>query len=136
MIQEVLVPILIAFGCGIRCFPGLWMGLSPCNPMELRRDPAPPKTPGLLLAQTPKEGTSGFIFSAAAGAFRGRAAYGRCLFLLALLRAAVGNEPWCRQLSPLPWCPRGAGRSGEQGHLALQPAGTGILSRSVGSTRE
>ena len=48
VVQEVLVP--IPLGCGIRCFPGLRMGLSPCNPAGLSRDPAPPKTLGLPLA--------------------------------------------------------------------------------------
>lgn len=127
MIQGILVPILIPLSCGIRCFPGLRMGLSPCNPVELSRDPAPPKTPGLLLALPPRafcwKGTSGFVFSAAVGAVWGRAVAvpfgsGRCLFLLALLRAAAGT-------SPLPQHRRGAGESGEQGHLA---------SKSVGST--
>lgn len=126
MMQEVLVPIRIPLGCGIRCFPRLRMGLSRCNPVALRHDPAPPEPVGLLLAPhhgTPipaplpwdfcSKGMSGFVLSAAGGRavvvpFGSRC----CLFLLVLPgKTSPCTSPPSQLVGVSPPCPWVAPRS-------------------------
>lgn len=124
VIQEIIVPIFIPLGC----FPGLQMGLSPCDPAELSREPVSPKTlgspsgstgspvPALLPRGFFSKGTSQFVFSTAVGTVRGRVVtvpFGGscCPFLLALLRGEQAPVPPALHFaiaSPRCWRQRGA----------------------------